>query len=350
MRLAAFLLLIVPAAVYAQPPTSAPSYQVTGRVIMDGGSPVPLTTVVEFVCNGQGRRRVRTFANGDFNLTIGGDSTDMPDLTLPRDAFGGQRIPFDPRASTPAGSDSGRFDLAGCELRAVLPGYQSSVISLEPRRLLDKPDVGQIVLRPLVAPEGARKAFENARKILEKERPDYASAARELEKAIVVYPAFAAAWNLMGRTRLAMNDADGARAAFNKSISHDPKYVEPHIHLARLEAQEGHWDETINVSSQALRLDAANPEANYLRALGHFQLSEFEAAEQCALEVQRSGAIERYPITLYILGAIDARKGNFDAAAVKLRQFLESNPDRETADSVRKILAEWAAADQKTTP
>jgi hypothetical protein len=131
--LAAVLLLVAPAAMYAQPPSNAPAYQLMGRVVMDDGSTVPLTTQIEFICNGQGRKRFRILTNGDFNFTVGADTTEVPDLAMPRDAFGGQRIPFDPRSNTPSSVDSGRFELAGCELRGFLPGAQSSVILLEPR-------------------------------------------------------------------------------------------------------------------------------------------------------------------------------------------------------------------------
>jgi tetratricopeptide (TPR) repeat protein len=250
--------------------------------------------------------------------------------------------------------------LSGCDVRAVLPGYQSTVIALGPRRLLDTPEIGQLVLRRGVAPDGvavtantlsapqrARAAFDNARKILEKEKPDYAKAAKELERAVSEYPGFAAAWNLMGRTRLALNDAVGSRDAFSKSIEADPKYVEPHMHLARLEADEGRWGDAINAITQVQALNPHLPEAHYLRAFAHFQLSEFDSAEQSALEVQKLSDLDRYPLTYYILGAIDARHGNFESAAVKLRQFLQTKPDAQLAESVTKILAEWALEDQK---
>jgi tetratricopeptide (TPR) repeat protein len=352
------LVLLVPAAIaHAQPPSNAPVYQLTGRVVMDDGSQVPLSTSIEFVCNGQAKKRVKPYSNGDFSLTIGEDSTEMPDVTLPRDAFGGQRIPFDSRTNTPTGNDGGRFEVSGCEIRAVLPGFTSSVIALEPRRRLDHPDIGILLLRKsdsigapsaIRVPERAGKMYDNARRLLDRPQPDYAAASIELQKAVTEFPRFAAAWNLIGRTRVALKETDGARDAFNKSIAADPKFVEPYIHLARLEAQQVHWDEAINLTGRALKLNPALPEAHYLRALGHFQLGEFEPAEQAALEVQKmagAAGISQFPITLYILGATEARKGKFESAEAYLKEFLATNPDQETADGVRKILADWAAVD-----
>ena len=347
---AAVVSFLFAASLWAQQAPTGRDYQVTGRIVMGDRSPVPLTASVELLCNGQVRKRVRAYTNGDFSLPLGTDASDPPDVATPTDLFGGQKIPFDTRpvaasSGASAGSDAGRFDLSGCEVRAVLPGYQSNQIALGPRRLLDKPDIGQLVLTQ-AAPDKARKAFDTALKGLQKENPDYANAAKELEKAVDAYPVFAAAWNLLGRTRLALTDAGGARAAFGKSISADPKYAEPYIHLARLEVDEGRWGETINLMTQVQQLNPYLPDAHYLRALAHFQLGEFDAAEKWALEVQKNSDLQPYPVIYYILGAIDARRGNFDSAAAKLRQFLQTNPDAATADSVRKILAEWAKADQ----
>jgi TolA-binding protein len=360
---AAVLSLLLPPPLPAQQAASGGDYHVTGKVVMQDRSAVPLTAAVELLCNGQVRKRVRTYTNGDFSLPLGNDSSEAPDLTTPTDLFGGQKIPFDPRPSgaavgSPSGGDAGRFELSGCELRAALPGHLSNVIALGPRRLLDKPDVGQLVLRrmadgatisanTLSAPPKARSAFESARRSLEKEKPEYANAAKDLEKAVGEYPSFAAAWNLLGRTRLALKDESGARDAFGRSMSADPKYADPYIHLARLEIEQGRWADTVNWAGQALQRAPYNADANYLNALANFQLGEFAAAEESALEVEKSFALEQYPLTYYILGATEARRGDFESAATRLRQFLQTKPDAETAESVRKILAEWAEDDRR---
>ena len=66
------LLLGSPA--WGQQRDAAPGNQVTGRVIMDDGVPVPSSATVELRCNGRIRRRVRPFTNGDFAVLIGADT------------------------------------------------------------------------------------------------------------------------------------------------------------------------------------------------------------------------------------------------------------------------------------
>jgi predicted Zn-dependent protease len=327
---------------------------------MEDGSVVPSSATVELRCNGQVRRRVRSYTNGDFSLLLTVDSTDIPDLAVPADLVG-TKVPFDPRPTGRAsgGGDIGRFESSGCELRAVLPGFQSNVIAIGPRRAMDNSEVGRLLLRRLVAPDGAatlastlaapeksRKAFENAWMYLQMDKPEFANAARELAKAVEGYAGFAQAWNLMGRTRFAMNDAGGARDAFRRAILADPKYAEPFVQLARIEMQSGDWAETIRWASQAQQLTPYDPDANYLSAFANFQMGDFDAAEEAALEVQRSSALDRFPVLYYILASVEARRGAFEPAGAKLRLFLQSNPDTETAAAVKAILAEWALDDQ----
>jgi hypothetical protein len=119
------------ASLSAQQAPAGRDYQVTGRVVMGDRSAVPLTASVELICNGQVRKRVRAYTNGDFTLPLGANGSEAPDVSTPTDLFGGQKIPFDTRSpaassGAAAGSDAGRFDLSGCEVRAVLPGYQAN--------------------------------------------------------------------------------------------------------------------------------------------------------------------------------------------------------------------------------
>ncbi len=333
----------------AQQMPASRDYELTGKVVMRDGARVPLSTSIELVCNGQARKRIRPYTNGDFRLVLAANDSETPDITTPGDPFANTKIPFDTRAKTMGASDAGRFDLTGCEVRAVLPGYESTVVGLGPRRLVDNPNIGQLVLRTAgsaseadaAAPEKAMTAFNSARRYLERQNPDYPRAAQELEEAVKQYPRFAAAWNLMGRTRLALGDASAAREAFARSISADPKYIEPYIHLARYEAQQGRWADANKWIAGGQRLDPSVPDLNYLGALVNFQLGQFEAAERSALEVRKSADVERFPMTYFILGTIQAQRGDLQSAAANLRRYLQSGPDPGTAESVGKLLGEW---------
>lgn len=333
----------------------------SGKVVMEDGSAVPEPVPVDLVCSGQVRMRVYSTMRGDFSLTLG---SNRPTGMLDADIAGSGSDIFGPRSGDVFGDrsmsggifsgDRGRVDLSACELRASLPGFQSNTVALGIRRVLDKPDVGLIVLQrlakvqgttvsftTLAAPEKARKAYEKGKKELEKKTPDHAKAARELENAIREYEAFATAWNLLGRVRLALQDKAGAREAFTKSVSADSKYIDPYIYLAMLEMEEGRWAETARLAEQVQELNPYITHAHYLSAISNYQLGQLDLAEKFARQVQSSNEAKRYPVSHYILGAIQARRGDYASAASEFRLFLETKPDPNTSAAVHKMLAEW---------
>jgi len=321
---------------------------------MEDGSPIPDPAMVELVCNAQVRKRVKPYANGDFIVVLGTDSSDPGDLTVPRSAAAAGAVPFSTKEQNLGGEDVGRFDFSGCELGAALAGFHSNRIALGPRRRLDNSEVGQLVLRnlagvdaimisanTLAAPSQARLAFDNARREVQKETPDYAIALGELKKALDGYPTFAAAWHLLGITRLAQKDATGAHEAFRKAIDADVTYVEPYVELASMELVQQRWAEAVKWIDPALKLNPNIPYAHYLAASVHFQLGNVDAAERSALLLWKSREVERYPLTHYILGGIKAQRGDFESAAARFRDYLATKPDAATTQSVNDLLADW---------
>jgi tetratricopeptide (TPR) repeat protein len=341
------------------------AYRVTGRVLMEDGSPVPDAAGVELLCNAQIRKRVKPYANGDFMVVLGDDSSDTLDIATPRNPATSATSPYNAPSNTAganariggattAGEDAGRFDLSGCELRAAMPGFQSNLIALGPRRRLDKSEVGMLVLRrtaavdavmisanTLAAPSRARVAFENARREAQKEKWDYAYAGAELKKALDEYPNFAAAWHLLGIMRLAQKDSDAASEAFQKAIAADPSYVEPYVELASMDVMQQRWISAVKWIEPALKLNPNIPYANYLGASVYFQLGNYDAAERSALALWKTRDVERFPMTHYILGAVKAQRGDYESAAARFRDFLATKPDAAHAQAIGELLADW---------
>jgi len=328
----------------------------TGKVIMEDGLPLPEPVAVELVCGGQVRKRIYSQTNGDFTVVIGDDRMGSSlDADIAGPSGGNLGRPGDPFADRLGiGGDPGRVDLSNCELRASLSGFTSNRVWLGIRRTLDKPDVGTIVLsriskadtstvsfNTLAAPEKARKAYDNAKKLFDKVPPDHAKATNELEKATREYPAYAAAWNLLGRVRLALDDEPGAREALEKSVSADPKLIEPYIHLATIEAKHARWAETVKWIDQIEQLNPAIPHANYLGAFANYQLGRFDQAEKSARVVEKSAEAKRFAMAFYILGAIHAKRGEHEPAATEFRRYIELDPSSKTSATVARILADW---------
>ncbi|MEE8585737.1 MAG: hypothetical protein V3T83_12900, partial [Acidobacteriota bacterium] len=121
---------------------------ISGKVMMEDGTPPPEALTVDLVCNGQIFQQVQTRSKGQFDFelgnrnafaAIGADVRGPNTVTLGQmgsdDPFGGSGLGNGIRAS-----GLGRYDLTGCTVRlSPLPGYASNTISLGFRSIFDRP-------------------------------------------------------------------------------------------------------------------------------------------------------------------------------------------------------------------
>jgi hypothetical protein len=385
---------------FNQPESQRPIF-LSGKVMLTDGTPPgePVTIVRD--CWGQRRPETYTDSKGRFSFQLGArNSLAFADAsTSPAsDVFGASPAPsplmsgpltnpmvdgtrldrFDPCAleadfksnsggegsqastGTPRVNAFGRVDLSGCELRASLPGYRSESIQLRHSSIFDNPNVGVIILHPLAkgqgisvsatslaAPKQAKKTYEKALKELRKKDAILWFAAvkaiEQLEKAVAEYPEYAKAWSLLGRTRLSINDKEGAREAFDKATKADPKYLSPYIPLLRMELNEERWAEVNLVSERLLSLNPHMTEVQFYRAVAAFNLGKMDLAEDLALGIQSGEGGKKFAGTHRLLGMIHARQGNFPLAATAYRDFLAAQPMGPTAKDLRRQLTEWEA-------
>ncbi|MGC8793068.1 MAG: tetratricopeptide repeat protein, partial [Bryobacteraceae bacterium] len=262
----------------------------SGRVMLEDGTPPPEPVIIERVCNGQPRPEAYTDSKGRFSFQLGQNTNLIADASVntAADSFG------DPTRRSPgAGFGQTRTiserDLIGCELRAVLPGYRSDVVSLAGRRLMDNPDVGTIVLRrlgkvegtvisatTLAAPKDARKAYEKGLEAIRKKKLDEARA--HLEKAVTLYPQYAVAWYELGRVHQQQNSKEKAREAYGKALEADARFMKPYLQLALLSAQERNWQEVADITDRLLKLDPYDyPQAWFFHSVANFNLRKLDA-------------------------------------------------------------------------
>jgi len=310
------------------------------------------------VCNGIARPQAYTDSKGRFSFQPGQTGHVLMDASVSSAAsspnFGGQPGMAGQGGFPSSGASMGTADFMGCELRAALPGFRSEAIVLSRRSIFDNPDVGTIILRQLAnvqgtaisfttlnAPKDAKKFFERAQKNMQQKNPKPAEAAKDLEKAVQVYPEFAAAWNLLGESKLALKDETGAREAFEKSLAADAKYTNPYLQLAVLDLRASRWKEAAEVTGRLTQLNPYLPQAHYFNAIANYNLGRMELAEKAARNAMDRADGGRFPRAHHLLGAILARQGNFPSAAEQFRTFLKLAPNATEADQLRRQLSEW---------
>ncbi len=327
----------------------------SGKVRMEDGSAPPETVTIERLCMGSGNPIPEgyTDSKGGFGFQVGQRSGMLPDASVSNtnDGFGGNSGGV--FGNTPGRSRGvSERDLMNCELRASLPGYRSSLVTLAGRRTLDNPDVGTIILRRLgdvsgfttsattmMAPKDAKKALEKARNALKKNKlPD---AQKELETAVSLHPKFAEAWYELGRIQAMQNSLDSAKASYAKALEADDKYVRPYLGLAVMEAQQRKWVEVKQLSEKVIKLNRYDfPAAFFYAAVANFNLRDVESAEkQC-----RSGIeIDQYhamPKMSHLLGMILADKQDYKGASEHLSAYLKFAPKANDIEQVKLQLAE----------
>ncbi|MBI3679597.1 MAG: tetratricopeptide repeat protein [Acidobacteria bacterium] len=328
----------------------------SGKVVLDDGTPPPEPVVIERICNGQPRPEGWTDSKGRFSFQLGQNNQLFADASVSGGAdtfgdFGSSRT----GPSSTMGRQRGisERDLMGCDLRASLPGYRSEVVSLSGRRFMDNPDVGTIIMRRLAnvegltvsitaaaAPKDAKKAFEKGRELAKKRK--WPEAQKEFEKAVQLYPKYANAWQDLGTVQEAQNQAGEARKAYAEALSADNKLVKPYVQMAFLWARDNKWQECADASERALRLNPYDyPNAWFVNAVANLNLQKLEPAEKSAREGLKADSAKRIPKMQHVLGIILAQKADYQGAIEHMKGYLSLLPmDSPDIAVVKKQLAE----------
>jgi tetratricopeptide (TPR) repeat protein len=322
---------------------------VTGKVVLsDGGFPNEAVKI-ERVCSNVVRLEGYTDRKGHFSFEIGRNQEFQ-------DASEGGVDPFGNNINVLRGLTAGPSrtprdqSLFGCDLRATLAGFRSDTIPLSSMHYLDNPDIGTILLHRIqkvdgltvsatsaLAPKDARKALEKGQESAKRNNPDEAQ--KNFEKAVELYPRYAAAWYELGRIQEQRDHVAEARKSFEQSVTADSKFIPPHERLAMISVKEQKWEEAANETDQVIRLNPFEyPDAYYFNGLANLQLRKIDLAEKNSREAIRLDTAKKNPRAHYVLGLALAQKQQFTEAATEVRTFLNASADAPDAAFVRNQL------------
>jgi len=341
----------------APAPSTQAALLLTGRVLLENGSPPPHPAKIERVCNSVAHSEGFTDTQGNFGIHLGttvavtqdADEVDRlsPSPTAPVQILPG--LSSDPASSSLA-SDNRFLD---CELRAVLAGYRSDKVPLQNLRKMENPDIGVIVLRPndkraasatvtapsLAVPKDARKLFDRGQQ--EASAGKIERAEQDFQKAAAIYPRYAAAWCAIGKLRVASGGLDSGRPLFERAIQADPNQVDPYLQLATVALWDRKWQEVSDLSAKAVELDPVNyPQLFLYAAVAHLNLRQLDSAEQSIERAQALDLRHDFPQIERIAGLISASRKEYPAAAEHLRAYLRLAPNSPDAGNARASLAE----------
>lgn len=338
------------------PPQERQVYFVEGRVTLADGNPPPEPVPIERVCNGNAKREAYTDSKGRFQFQLGQNTGVLQDATESDfDTFGS-------RGSMTPGAQQGvsRRELLGCELRAVLPGFQSGTVMIRPEGNFGQLEVGTIVLKPMgnsegavisltsmQAPKDAKKEYEKGQKAAQDKK--LADAEKHLQKAVTVYPQYAAAWSMLGAVHVEMNQNETAYKDYQQALTADAKFVNPYYGLSVLSMKENKWKEVVQFTDQTIKLNPyAFPVAFLYNAAANYNLGNLDVAEKSARKFITMDPEHRRPEVALLLGEILTKKHDYAGALAQKRNYLAMAPNAPNSEAVREDVKRLEALSQSS--
>ena len=332
---------------------------ISGRVMLEDGTPPPDPAIIETVCNGNAHGEGYTDTKGYFSVELGSRRGIIMDAS--EFGSGGALNGGNPATSTgltsnsPLGNslDSPERKYMGCDLQAKLSGFRSQTVSLAGRRPMDDPNIGTILLHrtgpaeegktismvSLAAPKDAKKAYDKGIDGLKKKK--FEEAQKNFEKAVEIYPKYATAWYELGMLQAGQGKPDMAHKYFDTALENDSKFIRPYLQLAVLALQGQKWQELADITEKTVKLDPfAYPQAYFFNSVANYNLQRFDLAEKSAMEAERLDTRHQYPKNSHLLGMLLAMKKDYTGAAERMKTYLKYAPDASDAAKVRTQLAE----------
>jgi hypothetical protein len=312
--------------------TDPRSIFISGKVVLQGGGPAG-RTAIERTCNGMVRREGYTNSKGSFQFELGRNSTERDASQADSDRMISNRNARIP----PSGGSDIRYD--DCELRASMPGFVSTAVRMRVYAGDTQLQVGTIVLTKMGSAEGptvnvntmsvpkeAREAFDRGRRLGTEKKFD--EAVTDLNRAVTLYPQYAAAWSLLGEIHRLQNQFEPARAEYGKALAADPKFVSPYFGLAAMAVVESKWTEAAQLTDQLIQLNSlAYPLAYFFNAAANLNLGKLDAAELSARKFQQVDKAHARPDIALLLANILTGKHQYAEAAQLYREYLALKPD-----------------------
>ena len=342
---------------FPQPGTGFPNTQterqilyITGSVTMQDGTPPPEPVAIEKVCGGSAHKEGYTDSKGHYQIQLG-QNFELQDVSESGGSGGfgtGSRSTMGAPGSGLGGVNP--RDLIGCELRAMLPGFQSSAVMIRVEgsfgeirmdtismQRLGGGSGTTISLTTMQAPSNAKKSYERAQKAISKE--NFKDAEKELDKAVQEFPKFAAAWALLGMIHQSSKQLDQATKDYSQAIAADPQYAKPYFGMAVIAANEQNWKDTVRYTDQVNRLaPLAYPEAYFFSGVANFNLGNMNDSERDIRKFLSLDKEHRRPMAALYLGDILAKKQDFAGAVEQAKAYLAMAPNAPNSPSIREKL------------
>jgi tetratricopeptide (TPR) repeat protein len=184
-------------------------------------------------------------------------------------------------------------------------------------------------------PEEASKEFDKATKLLAKQ--EWQKAIDQLNKALVLYPAYAEAYNNLGVAYAHLGSSDKEREALQKAITANDHFAPALVNLARLEIKVHNMAAAEADLKQATSVDPTDGPSLTLLAQVQLLDHHYEDAIASAAKVH-SMSHGSHPLAHYIAARAWERLNRLAEAVSELKVFLAEEPPGERATAARQEM------------
>lgn len=188
-------------------------------------------------------------------------------------------------------------------------------------------------------PKRAAKEFSKASQAMAQQ--DWKSAASSLERAINIYPQYAAAYNNLGVVDARLGDRTKEAKDLQRAIAIDGRYVEAYVNLARLDIAENQWSGAEMKLRKANSLSSEDGVVLVLLTYAEFMNHHPEDAVKDCRKVH---ALHNVPHAFAHWTAAFAleQENQVAQASDEFAAFVKEEPTGDRADAARKELANIA--------
>jgi tetratricopeptide (TPR) repeat protein len=174
-----------------------------------------------------------------------------------------------------------------------------------------------------IYPDFAAARYNLGLALFKKDKVDEAIV--QYQKALQIYPASADAHNNLGNALLQKDKVDEAIAQYQTALQINPDFAEARYDLGNALLQKGKVDEAIAQYQTALQINPDFAEAH--NNLGH-ALCQKGSVDEGIIHYQKALQIKPdYADAHYNLGVALFRKGRADEAIIHYQKALQTNPD-----------------------
>ena len=236
---------------------------------------------------------------------------------------------------TVTGNDVANGDEGDVEIGSVIV----QEVEVRARRKADSDDMSSgtfVSVSDLGVPTPAAKEFNKANHLIE--RQDWPNASKRLQKAVAMYPNYAAAYNNLGAAYSRMGNIADARTALQQAIALNDHLAAAYVNLARVDFLEKNFPDAESLLNKASGLGP--PDVNQFKLLAYAQVmhQHFDQAIDTAHRAHTSQVRGHAFLHLAAANAYEQEKRIEDSIA-ELQMYLNEEPASPRAEEVKKAIA-----------